>query len=245
MHLLNVHTRKLEYFLGSSVPEYAILSHTWGPHEANGRWPRTVRVQTRSHERRHLREPGHAKIDNCCHRAKQDGLDYVWVDTCCIDKRSSAELSEAINSMFSWYAKAAVCYVYLVDVHPSRQLQEVKCSRWFARGWTLQELIAPQCLAVFDVGWNFIGPRLTALLAHSSGIPLEFLWDEDFWHASVAQRLSWACNRETTRKEDIAYCLLGIFRVSMPLLYGEGSKAFERLQKEIINISSDQTIFAF
>ena len=175
-------------------------------------------------------------------------IQYGWVDTCCIDKKSSAELSEAINSMYRWYSQAHVCLVYLADVMPSspidRQGQLMK-SRWFTRGWTLQELLAPDDPIFFDSTWMQIGTKsdLEERISEATHISIEHLRDR--YGASVATRMSWASRRKTTRIEDTAYCLMGLFRVNMPLLYGEGRRAFSRLQQEIILSNFDESIFAW
>ncbi|KAF2188751.1 HET-domain-containing protein, partial [Zopfia rhizophila CBS 207.26] len=140
MRLLRTKTLELSEFLGSNIPPYAILSHTWGAEEVSFDDMNGDRGTT-------LTKAGYRKIRQCCEKALLDGFDYLWVDTCCIDKRSSVELSEAINAMFKWYQNSAVCYAYLADV-PSREEPTSKniafaASRWFTRGWTLQELIAP------------------------------------------------------------------------------------------------------
>jgi hypothetical protein len=185
------------------------------------------------------------------HRKFNNKLEWAWVDTCCIDKKSSAELSEAINSMYAWYAEAAACYAYLSDVQTSDDVQSedsmFRRSRWFTRGWTLQELIAPRFVDFFDTTWKFVGTKLTLsnLLHEITGVSLDSLRTRGLRGISIAQKMSWAASRQTTRKEDIAYCLLGLFNVNMPLLYGEGGKAFLRLQQEIIKTSPDHTIFAW
>ncbi|KAI6002305.1 hypothetical protein F5J12DRAFT_906395 [Pisolithus orientalis] len=147
----------------------------------------------------------------------RDGYTWLWIDTCCIDKRSSAELSEAINSMYRWYRNSQMCYVYLND--------------WFSRGWTLQELVAPKEAEFFNKSWVSIGIKqdLTSLLEDITRIPEKSV-------RAVAHIMSWAADRKTTRVEDRAYSLLGLFGVNMPMLYGEGSKAFQRLQLEIIRM---------
>jgi hypothetical protein len=184
-----------------------------------------------------------------CKLASGDGLAYVWVDTCCIDKSSSAELTEAINSMFVWYKRATVCYVYLSDLESSADVSTaLKDCRWFRRGWTLQELIAPQKVNFYDQNWQFKGckNRLLEEISGITGISSTVLGHlAPLSSITVAARLSWAAYRETTREEDAAYCLLGIFDVNMPLLYGEGTKAFRRLQEEIIKAECDLSIFAW
>ncbi|KAI0913838.1 HET-domain-containing protein [Ustulina deusta] len=249
MRLLHVDSLLIRDFTGRKVPPYAILSHTWGEEEVS------FKDMTKG------RAPGlkgYEKIQACCRQAQIDCLEYVWIDTCCIDKRSSAELSEAINSMYCWYTKAQVCYAYLGDVTwPSGSKLDnttmdqglppsFLSSRWFSRGWTLQELIAPPVVIFYSSEWSEIGSRkaLRNTLMELTGISYDAF--EGFVdRCSVAQKMSWASKRETTRVEDEAYCMLGLFGVSMPLLYGEGRKAFRRLQEEIIKRSDDETIFAW
>ena len=213
--------------------------------------------------------------------------EFGTADTVCIDKTSSAELSEAINSTFEWYEKAEVCYAYLVDVlsrdnDQKATMMQFHMSRWFTRGcvtichirsplmnltgceirfvlfgpygrvtewsltgWTLQELLASKIVIFYDHDWMEIGTKssLSKIVSTVTGITeLDIL---DFKNANVAVKMSWASKRETTRIEDIAYCLMGLFGVNMPLLYGEGRDAFIRLQLEILKMSADETIFAW
>lgn len=161
----------------------------------------------------------------------------MWIDTYCIDKTNAVELSEAINSMFQWYQKAVICYAYLSDVPSSDTGSKFSSSRWFTRGWTLQELVAPKELNFYDMAWSFLGTKIekATVVQQITGIPRPFLVGWAGLHeASVAQRMSWAANRVTKRKEDIAYSLLGIFGITMPMIYGEDDRAFRRLQLEII-----------
>lgn len=173
------------------------------------------------------------------------------INRCCIDKTSSAELSEAINSMFRWYQNAQACYAYLADVSsdsgPSQEPSEFSKSRWFTRGWTLQELIAPSNVVFYSRDWHILGTKdqLADLLERITRIDCETLRGQDLQFVSVSKKMSWAAHRKTSRVEDIAYSLLGIFDVNMPLLYGEGKKAFLRLQEEILKVSNDQTLFAW
>ena len=232
---------ELHEFVGDQIPKYAILSHTWGDGEITLQDAIAGRGQG---------TPSHVKVENCCARAKADGFDYVWVDTCCIDKTSSAELSEAINSMYLWYENAEVCYAYLADVSPRPSWKAAfRESRWFTRGWTLQELIAPSKIIFFVQGWQEIGTKasLREAISARTGIPVSVLSGDPggIDTASIAQKMSWAAGRRTARVEDIAYCLLGIFSVNMPLIYGEGERAFIRLQEEILKISDDQSLFAW
>ncbi|RFU27738.1 hypothetical protein B7463_g8593, partial [Scytalidium lignicola] len=257
MRLLNTSDQTLRLFddrrpNDNHFLSYAILSHTWSSEEVT-----LQEIQTAN--AKHGQSPSHRKIHACCDQAKATGFDWVWVDTCCIDKTNNVELSEAINSMFHYYKNAKVCYVYLDDVSHkdwdhveptanSDDMREFLQSRWFKRGWTLQELIAPSELLFFDKTWALIGNRLkySVIVSKITGIPTAFLTSRHPSEASIAQRMSWAAPRETTRMEDIAYCLLGLFDVHIPLIYGEGSeKAFYRLQEEIIKHTDDQSIFAW
>ena len=171
---------------------------------------------------------------------------------CCIDKTSSAELTEAINSMYAWYIRAAVCYVYFADVPPSSNTEhmatQLRDSRWFTRGWTLQELIAPREMLFFASDWSYIAAKqeVLPLLSRITNIDIDVLKTGDLSEASVAKKMSWAATRKTSRGEDMAYCLLGMFNVNMPLLYGEGPvKAFRRLQEAIMRLTHDQSLFAW
>ncbi|KAI5801899.1 heterokaryon incompatibility protein-domain-containing protein [Pyronema domesticum] len=247
MWLLHTETLTLEPSDGSK--NYAILSHCWGDEKVTFDNISTPEASTL---------PGYHKIKMCCSTAKRYGFDYVWIDTCCIDKRSSTELSEAINSMYKWYAAAELCFVYLDDYteeDPSVKTQQragISESRWFTRGWTLQELLAPKELVFFNSDWEEFGTRsiLKGTISKITGIDTNAL-NGNFGRGqrqgsySVAQKMAWAAERKTTREEDIAYCLLGIFDICMPIIYGEGMKAFERLQLEIMKFSDDQSILAW
>jgi hypothetical protein len=282
MHLIDTETLGLVDFDGQA-PEYAILSHTWGAGEVS--YAAFQDEATRSSLQ------GFRKIELVRAQAVRDKFKYIWIDTCCIDKSSSAELSEAINSMFKWYRDAAVCYVYLEDYTSSEQqsvgpsenvttrgnthvgdiIQSHKNNnhedgnrsdgndsdmstslwrcKWFHRGWTLQELIAPKEIRFFGAGWRWIGDKqgLAWTLSRITGIDINVLVDgpELLSSISIAKRMSWAAGRKTRREEDIAYCLMGLFDVNMPMLYGEGPKAFIRLQEEILKQSEDHSLFCW
>ena len=238
--------------------EYVILSHRWiGDTEVN--YDEMVDLaKMEEGDRDEIRErAGYKKILDTCRQAKKYGYEWVWVDTCCIDKRSSAELSEAINSMYRWYANAKVCYAYLHDVDGSSFPTKKDNAKypewngwpeWFSRGWTLQEMIAPSNVQFFNRNWQLIGRKkmLSRPLTRITGVPEHILIGGlDRGHTCVAQIISWAANRTTTRVEDRAYSLMGLLDVNMPMLYGEGKKAFHRLQLEIIRSSDDQSIFAW
>ncbi|KAL7790944.1 hypothetical protein V8C37DRAFT_410556 [Trichoderma ceciliae] len=248
MRLINVKTSRLEEFLDYRAPPYAILSHTWGDD--------CDELSFRDVEDGNIDKPGvgSVKFQGCCQQAEADGLGYAWIDTCCIDKTNLVELSEAINSMFRWYQRAKICYAYLSDV-PSdgnprkRGSDRFQRSRWFQRGWTLQELLAPKTLRFYSSEWRYLGTKgsLSASITKVTGIPRQFLLGiARLDSASVAQRMSWAAHRDTNRKEDLAYCLLGIFDITMPMIYGEGGdRAFFRLQEQIMRTIRDDSILAW
>lgn len=245
MRLLNVKNLQFEEFVGEvghGIPPYAILSHTWGADE----------VSYKDHiEARGTGKQAFDKIRGCAQLADAEGFRYIWIDACCIDKSSSAELSEAINSMFQWYRDAAICYAFLSDVdaseNPEKDGSSFSRSRWFTRGWTLQELLAPAEVIFVGSDWREIGTKksLCLLVSRITGVSEQALEERRWSEYSVAQKMSWAVGRQTTRPEDEAYCLMGLFDVNMPLLYGEGRNAFSRLQQEILKHSDDHSIFAW
>ncbi|KAI0476459.1 HET-domain-containing protein [Xylariaceae sp. FL0804] len=244
MRLINTLDLTLHEFPNEDGLEYAILSHRWEDGEVSYQelQSKCAAIEDKS---------GYHKIRDCCRQARKNGFEYAWIDTCCIDKTSSAELSEAINSMFRWYQASRLCYVFLSDVEANSSAGGVpdafSDSLWFTRGWTLQELLAPQAVSFYDRHWQFLGTNdtLRAAISKVTGIDDAVLQGESIYDRSIAQRMSWASRRVTTRIEDAAYSLMGIFDVNMPMLYGEGHKAFVRLQEEIIRRSTDQTIFAW
>jgi hypothetical protein len=216
---------------------YAILSHTWGDDEVSFRDLMDSSETTKAKD-------GYRKIQFCGEQAARDTLQHFWVDTCCIDKSNNTELSEAINSMFRWYRNAAKCYVYLTDVstndHIDLSLQPwetaFRNSRWFTRGWTLQELIAPLSVEFFCSNGRLLGDKrsLHRQLQEVTRIPIAALQGTPLSVFSVNERMSWAEHRQTTREEDKAYCLIGIFDTPLPLIYGEGLEgAIRRLQEAI------------
>lgn len=240
MRLLHTSDLKFREFF-DEVPKYAILSHRWGPLDDEVSYEDFL-----AGNKRH--RPGWQKIEAFRSCAKEQGYSWCWVDTCCINKNSSAELSEAINSMYAWYARSSVCLAYLADVHETGD--DFTESEWFSRGWTLQELIAPRRLSLLTRHWELIGDKsedpIAKKTSHRTGIPIQVLQDPGIIQdISVARKMSWASQRKTTKLEDMSYCLLGLFEVNMPMLYGEGSKAFLRLQREIIEQYDDESIFAW
>ena len=290
MRLLKCKTLTFEDFVQREVPPYAILSHTWGEQEVSLCDMLNEESGEGATSTAASQLDGYGKIAATCRIALEQGFEYAWVDTCCIDKSSSAELSEAINSMFAWYRNAAVCYAWLSDYTQdpafsltdeaiitsfeareaiteqdrafadpppltSKELdmrnhigQSLRKCRWFSRGWTLQELIAPKHVEFYDREWKCFGSKaqLAPILSWITGVDTGVLKGAvSLDQILVGRRMSWAANRQTRRLEDTAYCLLGIFDINMPLLYGEGEKAFTRLQEEIIRSSNDLSIFAW
>jgi hypothetical protein len=226
-----------EYVNNDDIPPYAILSHTWGKDDEEVTFED---LQTGDGKNK----TGYKKIQFCGEKAAKDNLQYFWIDTCCIKKSSDAELSEAINCMFRWYGNAAKCYVYLYDVETddhdrtniSTWESAFRKSRWFTRGWTLQELIAPESVEFFTHQGILLGDKrsLEQQIQEITQVPKEAFQGSPLSEFSIEQRMLWAKNRKTKREEDKAYSLLGIFNVFMPLIYGEGEEnAFRRLRKEI------------
>jgi hypothetical protein len=233
-----------EDLIGNTFPKYAILSHTWGDEEV------TFKDMV---EGTGKGKTGYGKIKFCAGQAERDNLQYFWVDTCCIDKSNNTELSEAINSMYRWYRDAARCYVYLTDVsiigdkqlgkqHQPPWKSAFQISRWFTRGWTLQELLAPASVEFFTKEGAPVGDKrsLEQQIHNITRIPIPALQGTPLSQFEVNERFAWAEARQTIREEDWAYCLLGIFGVFVPLIYGEGREhAIGRLKKEVYNNLSD------
>jgi hypothetical protein len=203
-----------------------------------------------------VRNPQIDKIRNTCRVAREDKLEWVWIDSCCINKDSSEELNRSINAMFKWYQEAAVCYTFLSDVLSSekhktttfKRVSSEKDSEWFERGWTLQELLAPRTMKIFDANWLPMGTRaqLAPEIERVTGIEARFLdGSEKFRTASIATRLSWQARRRTTEEEEMAYSLLGVLGVSLVPLYGEGRQSFLKLQQELLKTYRDESIFAW
>ncbi|KAB2099627.1 hypothetical protein AG0111_0g12184 [Alternaria gaisen] len=237
----------LEDFPGPVTPVYAILSHTWGRDEDEVKFED---IQDGPRYYGDLSKAGYDKLRFCQERVEKDGLVYFWIDTCCIKKSDSSELQRSLASMFYWYQRAARCYVYLSDVsiHDSTGDPESRWelafsrSRWFKRGWTLQELIAPSSIFFFSKEKSFIGDKkkLASTISTVTHIPGPALEGVELWRFSRNERMSWAQNRVTTVPEDAAYCLIGIFDVEdLSMLYAEGDynkrkdAAMKRLQKAI------------
>jgi WD40 repeat protein len=227
---------------GENIPAYAIFSHTWGADEEEVTYEDLINGTG-------VNKIGYDKIRFCAKQADHDGLRFFWIDTCCINKANFTELSEAINSMFQWYRNATRCYVYLSDVpdtkDPTSTVESAfPNSRWFKRGWTLQELIAPSSVQFFSQTGQLLGSkRSIELQIHEiTGIPITALQGTSLSEFDMDERLSWKTGRETKLEEDAAYCLLGIFGIHMGLIYGEGRRnAFDRLQRKVrksLNLAS-------
>ena len=234
LHYKNDGNIRLTDDIIQDIHAYAILSHTWGRDDEE------ITFKDIQNDPEHAKsKAGYRKIEFCGKQAASDGLEYFWVDTCCIDKSNNAELAEAINSMFRWYRNAAKCYVYLADVSMGSQDdidQALQKSRWFTRGWTLQELIAPASVEFFSSDGKRLGDKksLEQQLFRITGVALTALRGDPLDSFSVEQRMAWAEKRTTKKEEDKAYSLLGIFHVFMPLIYGEGTEhAYYRLNEEI------------
>ena len=232
----------------NEIPPYAILSHTW-QEDQEVTFDEFSNYESKS-------KAGYNKLRFCAQQAKRDGLEYLWVDTCCINKADAIEVQCAINSMFRWYQKAAQCYVYLTDVSTKKREAgnetfeytwepAFRRSRWFTRGWTLQELLAPYTVTFFSKEGNQLGDKKTLErhIHEITGVPIRALQRAPLDEFSIEDRLSWSEGRHTTRKEDRAYSLLGIFGITMLPNYGEGEEnAFRRLNKEITELSGGKAL---
>jgi hypothetical protein len=248
MHLLEIkgpgEFRLVQVATHNTLP-YAILSHTW-THGQEVTYRDLISGTGNS-------KTGYEKIKFCGEQATNDGLQYFWVDTCCIDKSDSTELTTAINSMFRWYRNAKKCYVYLADVPTPSYDADVQAnqstweaafrgSKWFSRGWTLQELIAPAIVEFFSKEGKRLGDKksLEKPIQEITGIPIQALQGNPFSDFSIAERIRWAEQRQTTEEEDMTYCLLGLCEVSMPPIYGEGKEAaLKRLQVTVKEFSKN------
>jgi hypothetical protein len=225
---------------------YAILSHTWTGQEVTYQDLISGAGKSKS---------GYEKIKFCGEQASRDGLKHFWIDTCCIDKSNPAELSKAINSMFRWYRNVKKCYVYLPDVSTPGDDADVQAnqstwdaafrdSRWFTRGWTLQELIAPAVVEFFSRERKLLGDKksLEKLIYEITQIPFQALRGNPFSDFSIVERKGWVAQRKTTEEEDIVYCLLGLCEVSMPTIYGEGKEAaLKRLEMTVKGFFKDDS----
>ena len=232
----------------SDIPAYAILSHTWGEEEVLFQDMEADVDMSMT-----CSKAGWRKLQFCARQAAADGLQYFWIDTCCIDKRNAVELSAAINAMYRWYQNAVRCYAYLSDVSKVNRLdsewawkEAFRTSRWFTRGWTLQELIAPKLIDFFSSEGERLGSRssLESEIHKITGIAKNALQCDAPSNFSIKDRRAWAECRNTTIEEDEAYCLIGIFGVSMLPNYGEGGDhAFRRLEEEIHKLYKGRPLF--
>ncbi|KAJ8463294.1 hypothetical protein ONZ51_g10349 [Trametes cubensis] len=265
MRLIHTRTGQFHTFDDPRVVRYAILSHVWAKKDDTRFFPEPtyqdiLRIQADyaaqvPAERKPIIHQLPEKIRRFCQTADNHHYEYAWGDSFCIDKTSSSELSEAINSMFDWYRYAGVCYVYLHDVPSVTTTAELETrkspfrrSTWHRRGWTLQELLAPAVVVFFSEEWIIIGTKhtLATLISEITTIHRDVLtFQRSLDDFSIACRMSWAATRKTTKEEDEAYSLLGILGVNMPTTYGEGRYAFIRLQEEILKHVPDQTIFVW
>ncbi|KAF8843065.1 hypothetical protein BDN67DRAFT_964969 [Paxillus ammoniavirescens] len=223
--------------------KYAILSHRWF-HKGEPNFQAMVSKEGLDDL------PGYEKLVKFYRRAEELGCSLAWADTCCIDKTSSAELEEAIRSMFKWYRNSEVCIVHLAN---SAQPTHFQHDEWFTRGWTLQELLAPTRLKFYGADWMPLSDcrndkendEIMGAISRVTGINRRALRYFSPGLLDVREKMLWASNRRTTRVEDVAYCLIGIFNVSMPIAYGEGRRAFRRLMEAIVQDCREWQIFAW
>ncbi|KAK7461859.1 hypothetical protein VKT23_008289 [Stygiomarasmius scandens] len=251
--LINTYTYELVDFANEkSVPEYAIISHRWREGEEVGFAEFTTRALDKN--KPNACPSGYTKIMKACEQARRDEISWIWIDTSCIDQDNHEDVARSIKSMYAYYRNARVCYAWLHDVSASLTPSttwnvveginsgglkaEVEESEWFSRGWTLQELLAPKEVIFFDRNWEEVGRRsvLTDVISLRTGIPEPVLEGiVPLQDVDMVKKLCWSVNRQTSKPEDQAYCLLGILGVSMEPCYGEGvQKAFDRLTKVLI-----------
>ncbi|KAK2742724.1 het and ankyrin domain protein [Colletotrichum kahawae] len=247
MRLLHCLQQKIYHFTYPPSVQYAIFSHTWSsPHDDE--WLSYTPAGQRSHSTKQ------DIIRRVCNLALSHNLQYVWIDEACIDKSSSADVSETINSLPKYFQRATICFAFLVDLPcgtavPCRDTW-ARCQFW-TRAWTLQELILPSNLQFYDAQWHLRGERssehLHSLISGITGIDEDILNHErTLDQASVARKMSWAACRRSFSPEDLAYSLLGLFGVCMPIVFGEGEeRAFRRLQEEIVKHTNDSSLFAW
>lgn len=245
MRLYNVQTLELKNFL-HNVPRYVVASHRW----AVGSEATIDDVRYK----RNTERSGYKKVEGFARYVRQhiNNVEWLWIDTCCVNQESSQEVTEAVNSMFAWYRAAELCIAYLADVVDTENTNEFKNSSWFRRGWTLQELLAPPLVVFLSHDWELIGRKgkhgwsrsaiwdrdclsLEPDIAHITKIPELVLRDyAKSKGLSTEDKLAWISARETTREEDMSYSLFGIFSVTMPVIYGEGAdSARQRLLRKI------------
>ena len=294
MLLLNIKTCKLEAFeegpkLRDALEKCAIISHRWGNDREELSFQQYRERMTRlEYKDDQFDNPGNTSASSEGESAgffktararlkaqeqeptqPQLDLEYIWMDTCCINKEERRGHEKAIILMFSWYRSAKVCYAYLPDVsvqkrdfqeeeqEEDKETKKVKVtkprigsfqdSNWFTRGWTLQELLAPREMHFFDRYWRFIGTKatLSAQIQRVTGIEAQYL-NGDVSKACIAVKMSWLARRKTTEVEDMAYCMFGLFGIDTYIRYGEGEGAFLRLGQELIRQKpADESIFAW
>lgn len=258
-----LHTKELRLVTESDAeykadPRYAIVSHRWMADEVD--FQNLHRLKSSEDDTLAVK-----KVKGACKQASKDGFNWIWIDSACICKTDAVEVGRAINSMFKWYRKADMCYTYLSDVvsmhtpppnasifrryrDTSATSDQEETSEWFSRGWALQELLASPNMQFFDRDWNLIGSKheLSQIIAQITNIDVSYLTGKrDFRDACIAVKMSWMANRKTTEEEDRAYSMLGIFDVSMDVIYGEGNKAFTRLEKQLLATCVDESLFAW
>ncbi|KAJ9133713.1 hypothetical protein NKR23_g10575 [Pleurostoma richardsiae] len=249
MRLINAETRQLKEFFDEELPEYAVLSHTWGDISEEVSLRDYAAGMTE-------KKPGMRKIELALQQTRRDRLQWLWVDTCCIDRSSSADLSEAVNAAWRWFAESAACYVYLSDCSATNDpgSKDFLRARWFTRSWTLPELLAPRSITFFAENWTQIGVGsmqtdlgVLESVYHVTKIPRDVLTGTlRPWDFCISQRMSWASRRMCSRVEDLAYSLFGLFEVNLPVMYGEGRRAFIRLQEHIFHQHpDDDTVLAW
>ncbi|KAF5371729.1 hypothetical protein D9758_003400 [Tetrapyrgos nigripes] len=239
LRLIDTRTCKLVDFTENEhIPAYAILSHRWF-RDQEVQYEDFLELQPETRKKL-----GYRRIRGACKQAFLDGHNYIWIDTCCINQNNADEVSRNINSMYFYYHNSTVCYAYLVDVytpkykHESSQAGLWSHSKWFTRGWSLQELLAPRKVVFFNADWELIGDKaqLKYSISRLTGIPRSVLdGSSPIEDVNIEERMTWCAGRQTTKPPDLAYCLLGILGVFMVPDYTEDARtAFQRLQRILV-----------
>jgi hypothetical protein len=254
--LINRPKRELKLLRGAGILDQATVSTANGNAERDGRevFMKMKEICDCLSDQDHC-ATDLVKLVKFCEAALQCQCDYVWLDTGCINKQSSAELEESVRSMFTWYRNSKICIVHLSQTSvPYTMAQDP----WFTRGWTLQELLAPKVIKFFSQSWRpltvkpndkipdaELGIPLWKFISEITRIPEDQLLNFEPGTINVRERMVWVSERKTTRIEDMAYCLIGIFNIPLSIAYGEGQMAFHRLQVEILQRSHDRGLFAW
>ena len=228
---------------------YATFSHTWEGSEPL--FKKVIKIVVYDLDAFST----HNKLQTFCKIVRDEGFNWAWSDTCCIDKGDHFVLQEALVRMFKWYEGSAMTIIFLCDVDQFAELGALVMSRWNSRGWTLQEYHASKVIRIYTKDWTpYLGltlynhkesPEIMSEMEKATGISAQALMALHPGLSDIREKLCLASTRQTTRVEDAAYSLLGIFSTSLPITYGEGDKALGRLLSQLLMSSGDTSILAW